>query len=291
MGQLNGKIAVITGSTRGLGLAMAQAFCREGAAVVVASRSAQTVEKVSAQLRAAGSKAAGIACDVADFEQVKALGQFAIDTFGRFDVWVNNAVLSGPYGPAMEIDPQVFEQTVQANIMGYYYGSWVALRHFLPRRSGKLINIMGRGSREPVPMQIPYAATKAYIRNFTLALAQENKDSGVGIFAYNPGMMDTDLIQRTDVIAGYEDRLNSLGTILRMWSQPPEIPAEKAVWLASPATDGKTGLEIRTMTPGKMLGGALGEVGRRILRRPGKQVNIQVESVPPALNLTQPKKK
>ena len=91
MGLLENKVAVITGSTRGLGLAMAQAFVREGASVVVASRSAEAVTKTVDTLRAEGGQASGLACDVSDLAQVQALADHALNAFGRFDIWVNNA--------------------------------------------------------------------------------------------------------------------------------------------------------------------------------------------------------
>jgi len=130
MGLLENKIAVITGGTRGLGLAIAQAFAREGAAVVVASRSAQSVTQAVESLRAEGAQASGLACDVAELAQVEALAAHAVNTLGRFDIWVNNAGITPAYGPTVHIQPQAFVQATQTNILGTYHGSVVALRHF-----------------------------------------------------------------------------------------------------------------------------------------------------------------
>ena len=178
---LNGKTAVITGSTRGFGLSMAQEFARQGAAVVVSSRSAEAVEQAVAGLRAGGVRASGLACDVSDLAQVQALAEHAIMTFGALDVWVNNAGLSAPYGPTIHVFPERFTQVTQTNVLGTYHGSLVAMRHFLEGGGGKLINILGRGERGPQPMQNAYASSKAWIKSFTLALAEEYKDSGVGV--------------------------------------------------------------------------------------------------------------
>ena len=131
MGVLAGKVAVITGSGRGLGLAIAQAYAREGAAVVLASRSSVALAEASAGLERQGARVSWHATDVGDLEQVKALAEHAVKTFGKIDVWVNNAGYGGVYGPTAAIDPQGFERVVRTDILGEYYGSWVALQHLL----------------------------------------------------------------------------------------------------------------------------------------------------------------
>jgi glucose 1-dehydrogenase len=282
MNSLVNKVAVITGGTRGLGLAIARAYAREGAAVALASRSAEAVERAVTLLRGEGAQVSGWACDVGDLIQVEALAAHAIDTFGQFDIWVNNAGISAPYGPTAHVPPASFVATLQANIFGVYYGSLTAMRHFLPKRSGKLINMLGQGDRQPVPLQNAYATSKVWVRNFTLALAKEYRDSGVGVFAFNPGLMPTDLLTRVEALEGYEARLKPLETVIRLWANPPEVPAAKALWLAGAATDGRTGLEVKVLTPAHLLGGIVREGLRRLLRRAAPAVEIKVHSVPPA---------
>jgi glucose 1-dehydrogenase len=287
MGLLDGKIAVITGGTRGFGYAVAQAYAHEGAKVVLASRSEEAVQQAVTNLNDAGAGVTGIACDVGDFGQVQALSEHAINSFGRYDIWVNNAGLSAPYGPTADIPVNEFEKVIRANIFGVYYGSLIALRfylrnsHSVPPFPVKLINILGEGATRPVPMQIAYAASKSWIRNFTLALAKEDKNKNVGIFAFNPGLMETDLLRKVDVISGYQGRLTPLKTVMRMWGKPPEKPAQKAVWLASPETDGRTGLEIKELGFSRILGGALREGFRRLLRRPAADWEIEVNIIAP----------
>jgi NAD(P)-dependent dehydrogenase (short-subunit alcohol dehydrogenase family) len=284
MGILEGKVAVITGGTRGLGLAIARAYAEEGAAVVVASRSPAAVEEAVTSLRAAGARASGWPCDVGDLVQVEALAASAVQTLGPLHIWVNNAAVPGPYGPTAHIPPEEFARVLRTNIFGVYHGALMAMQHFVPRGSGKLINILGMGSRQPTPLQNAYASSKAWVRSFTLALAKEYEDSGVSVFALNPGLMRTDLLQKVEAVSGYEGRLKPLETVIRMWANPPEVPTRKAVWLASADTDGRTGLEIKVLTPTHLLRGLLREGWRRLMRRPAPPVELAVGTVPSALS-------
>ena len=102
---LRGKVAVITGGTRGFGLAVARAYAAEGAAVVISGRTAQAVESVVAGLTAAGAQASGLRADAAEAAQVQTLAAFALQKHGRFDVWVNNAGTSAPFGPTFAASP------------------------------------------------------------------------------------------------------------------------------------------------------------------------------------------
>ncbi|MGE5603493.1 MAG: SDR family NAD(P)-dependent oxidoreductase [Nitrososphaerales archaeon] len=286
MGVLQDRVVVITGSTRGFGLAVAHACGREGARVVISSRTQEAVDAALRELRGKGITAEGIACDVSQLEPVEALGDFATRQYGRFDVWVNNAGWAAPYGPAMHISPAMFLRTVNTNIAGTYYGSLVAMREFLPRATGKLINVLGRGSDGRTSKnQTAYASSKAWVRAFTQSLAADYEDTGVGIYGINPGMMTTDFLTDLQVVSGYEKRLKVMPTIMRMWAKPPEAPAEKVVWLASAATDGKTSLFVSEMGMATMAGGAVREGVRRLLRRPAPETPMSVQAVPATLPL------
>lgn len=277
---LANKVAVITGSTRGLGRAIAEAYAREGAAVVISSRSPAAVTQTVEQLQAEGFRASGISCDVGDSAQVGSLARHAIDAFGGFDIWVNNAGLSSPYGPTIAVAPEAFTRVIQTNILGTYYGSLAAMQHFLERRQGKLINVLGRGDKKPVAMQNAYASSKTWMRSFTLALAQEYKKSGIGVYAFNPGLVDTDLLHHVSAVEGYEKAMKPLETVIRLWSNPPEIPASKALWLASSATDGKTGLEVNVLSPSRLIGGLAREAWRRLTGDNPAAVDLVISSAP-----------
>lgn len=280
---LEDKVAVITGSSRGFGLAIAQAFASHGASVVLASRSEEAIGTAVESICATGARASGFVCDMTDLKQVETLAGHAAQTFGGLHVWVNNAGISPTYGPTAHIQPDEFVRTIQTNILGTYYGSVVALRRFLPQQSGKLINILGAGARGPVPMQNAYASSKAWIRNFTLTLAQEYRDSGVGVYALGPGMMLTEMLTSVRVVAGYEERLGAFPTVVRALAKPPEAAARKAVWLASAATDGRTGLEVHLFNPMTALLGFTREWIRRLTGRTDTLPPLDITSVPPAI--------
>lgn len=280
MAELTGKVAVITGGSRGLGFAIGQAFTQAGAAVVLAARSQATVEQAAQELARQGCQAAAFAVDVSRYEQVEALAEYAVRTFGKLDIWVNNAGVAGPYGPTLDTAPAAFEQVVNTNILGTYYGSRAALRVFVGQGSGKLINLLGRGWKSPVPWQNAYSSSKAWVRSFTLALAKETKAggaSGVGVFAFNPGMVLTDLLTDVEVIEGHEERLKAFPTIVRMWAKPPAVAASKALWIASAATDGKTGEIYNIMSTRAMLGGALSEGLRRLRGQRASETDGEAE--------------
>jgi glucose 1-dehydrogenase len=261
---LQNKVAVITGASRGLGLAMARAFAREGASVVLASRTSAAVEQVVEELTVQGKPAAGMACDVSDPLQVEALARLAEEHFGRIDIWVNNAGVSAPYGPTPGVQPQDFLKTCQTNIFGTYHGSMAAMKRFQKQGSGKLINLLGAGSDRPAPNQNAYGSSKIWIRWFSTALAKEIEGSGIEVMQLQPGLMMTDLITNVEVVEGYAEKVKPLETVSRILGVQPEHSAEKAVWLASTATDGKNGLSVKAVGTGRMLSGALRELFARL---------------------------
>lgn len=273
---LEGKTAVITGSSRGLGFAIAKAFAEQGANVVLAARTAETLQAAVTELKNQGYPVEGYICDTAKLEDVERLAQGAVSTFGRLDIWVNNAGIGAPYGLTMSISPERIKKVVDTNIMGVYYGSHVAMRQFLAQSSGKLINLLGRGESGPVPNQNPYASSKAWVKRFTQTLAREYTGSGVEVMAFNPGLVITEMLTQVDVIAGFEKKVLPLNTVIRLWGNKPEVPAQKVVWMASSATDRKNGLMVNFLSFGRMMAGVGKELWRLITRGPITTPTIQV---------------
>jgi glucose 1-dehydrogenase len=283
MNTLQRKVVVVTGASRGLGKAIVTLFAREGAKVVLAARSKNDIEQNAAELRAEGYEAVTFVCDVSDPKQVEALARSTIEKYGAFDVWVNNAGVAGPYGATFDLSSEQFLSVLRTNMFGVYHGSMMAMRHFLPRRSGKLINILGAGSKKPAPNQNAYGSTKAWIRVFTLALAKEYKDSGVGVYALQPGLMDTDLLTEIVTFKEHEKRLrNFMPFLVRAGGKKPDVAAHKALWLASSATDGKTGLDASASSSLSVMIGFLREGLRNLFHLPTRPVEMNVKVIPSA---------
>ena len=281
---LKDKVAVITGGSRGLGLAIAQTYARAGAKVIIASRTLRTVTQAVDALRASGYQADGLACDVADMNQVEALAQHTIQTFGRIDIWVNNAGLSAPYGPTVHIPSRDFLSVINTNIIGTYNGSVVAMKYFFAQKSGKLINLLGRGDTGAIAMQNAYSSSKVWVRNFTKTLAKEYKNSGVDIFGFNPGLVKTDMLSNVHAVKGYEDQMNPLRFVAMLWGNEADVPAQKALWLASPATNGKSGLMVTVLTTQMMISRLLGLPFRKLLNRSTELLELNVTSVESAVS-------
>jgi glucose 1-dehydrogenase len=282
MVDLTGKVAVITGGTRGLGYAIALELANSGAKVVVGSRSEKSVQMAVQSLQSKGYAAAGLAGDVSDLNYIKQLSGIAQDIFGHMDIWINNAGMAGAYGPTLEIPVSEYKNVLATNITGVYQGSLVAMEVFSRQGSGKLINILGRGWNGPVPYQNAYAPTKAWGRNFTLGLAKENENKNINIFAFNPGMVLTDLLTRVHVVAGYEDKLKAFPMVIRLLAKPAEIPARKAAWLASSATDNMTGKVIQVPFVGQAFTVLLQVLIAKVFNQELPPVDIHIESVPGA---------
>ena len=282
-GILQDKVAVITGGSRGLGYAIAEAYAREGAKVVIASRTQNAVDEAVKKLQGNGAQAAGLACDVSDIQQVEALADFAIGAFGRVDIWVNNAGLSAPYGPTAHIPSDDFLNVINTNITGTYNGSVVAMRYLAAQKSGKLINLLGRGDNGSIPLQNAYSSSKVWVRNFTRTLAKEYKNSGVDVFGFNPGLVRTDMLSNVHALNGYEHKMNPLRFVAILWGNEADVPAQKALWLASSATDGRTGLHVTVLTQWFMLSRLIVALFGWLFKKPNPLMELNITSVEPVI--------
>lgn len=222
---LAGRVVVVTGASRGFGFALCAALAKRGARVVLSSRTREGSDAAAAKLRGLGLEVMACACDVRDRDAVSALGDAAMTQHGRIDVWINNAGISAPYGPVRAIAEAAFLETTRTFVDGVYFGSKTALERFRPGE-GMLVNIVGRGERSPVPLQAAYGSAKAWVRNFTLALAEEERSNGHSVLAFQPGLMDTRLVLEPLVLPSYEARMRPLATVTRLFGAPPEVAAE-----------------------------------------------------------------
>ncbi|WP_459385029.1 SDR family oxidoreductase [Arthrobacter humicola] len=214
----------MTGSTRGLGLAMARLLGHQGATVVLASRSDADVEAAVERLHAEGITASGRQCDTGELADVEALRDEALSR-GTLDIWVNNAGASGVFGPTASTPVEDFTQVVRTNILGTFHGSRVALPVFIGQGRGDLVNVYGHGDHGPVALQNAYASSKRWVRQFTETLRVETKGTGVRVHGMNPGLVITDMLGHVTSQPGYEHRLGGLQVVVGLWGQTPDDAA------------------------------------------------------------------
>jgi short-subunit dehydrogenase len=242
------KVAVITGSTRGYGRAIAEAMMTAGAVVIISGRSQDALTKAMTSLEALGP-VKGQTCDVRDEEQVYALARFAIQSFGRIDIWVNNAGYSSSAGLMLETHPHEAIDMFLANDMGTLYGCQAALYFMTKRREGTLVNIYGNGSflRPASPTGL-YGATKAWVASFTRSLAKEIRGSGVKLIGFSPGMVLTDMLTNPVVIGERgKAMLKRYSFVLRLLANDPQKAAQKLV--DTIANNEKEFIEYRMLRP------------------------------------------
>lgn len=258
---LRGRVAVVTGSTRGLGFAMARRLGHQGAAVVLASRSDDDVAAAVERLLAEGIAASGRRCDTGELADVEALRDEALSR-GTLDIWVNNAGTSGVFGPTASTPIDDFTRVVRTNILGTFHGSRIALPVFLGQGHGDLVNVYGQGDRGPVALQNAYASSKRWVRQFTETLRRETQGTGVRVHGLNPGLVTTDLLGHVRSQAGYERRLGGLQVVVGLWGQTPDAAARPLLDLVT--TDAA---EFRYLTKTTMVSSGVRNVLAGRLRR------------------------
>lgn len=185
------QVIVITGASSGIGLATAVAAAAEGARLVLAARSRQTLEQIAARLRAEGAAVEPVEADVGDRAQVERIAAVALERFGRIDTWINDAGVS-IYGRVHEVSDADARRLFDTNFWGVVYGSLVALPH-LAREGGALINVGSELSDATAPLQVLYSASKHAVKSFTDGLRMELAADGaqVSITLVQPTAVDT----------------------------------------------------------------------------------------------------
>lgn len=225
--RLQGKTALVTGATSGIGQAIAQAFAREGAQVVVTGRDKQRGKAVVEAIRAAGGSATFVVADLTSKTAVDRLAREATEAFGHIDILVNNAGVF-PFGPTTETDETTFDAVVTTNMKGPFYLTAALAPQMVERGSGKIINITTMVAHFGMAGMALYGASKAALTLLTKAWAAEFGPSGVNVNAISPGPTRT---PGSDVMGEGLDQLASTLPAGRV-ADPSEI-AEAAVYLAS----------------------------------------------------------
>ncbi len=178
--ELEGKVAVVTGASSGVGRAIARAFAAAGANVALIARNGEALENAAAEIRDLGRDALPLPLDVADAAAVDAAAELVVERWGAIDVWVNDAMVS-VFSPVREMTADEFRRVTEVNYLGYVHGTMAALRHMRARNSGVIMQIGSALAYRSIPLQSAYCASKAAIRGFTDSLRCEliHERSGV----------------------------------------------------------------------------------------------------------------
>jgi len=235
----SGKIALITGASRGIGEATARLMAAQGAHVLVSSRRLESVEAVAASIREAGGQATGIPCHVGDPDSVEALFDKIVSDLGRLDVLVNNAATNPHFGPIVETPLSMVDKTMEVNVRGFFHMSQRAALLMKDQGGGAIVNTSSINGERPAPYQGIYSITKAAIISMTRAFAKECAAWRVRVNAVLPGLTDTRFAAALTTNKRMLDMILPLIPMGRI-AQPGEI-APAIAFLASDAASYITG--------------------------------------------------
>jgi 2-deoxy-D-gluconate 3-dehydrogenase len=239
--KIDGKVAIVTGASRGLGRAMALALAEAGADVALAARSVPGLEETAHQVEKLGRRALVVATDVADYAQVEALVRRTAEGLGGLDIVVNNSGIAR-VSPVAEMRPEDFRRTIEVNLVGVFNGCRAAAARLIAQRSGKVINLASMLGAAGLAGYAAYGASKGGVIALTRCLAVEWARHNVQVNAIAPGWFVTDMNVEAfgdpmvrerllrDVPARRTGRLEEIGPLL--------------VYLASPASDYMTGQTV-----------------------------------------------
>jgi len=239
---LDGKVAIISGASKGIGAAIAARFAREGARVVVASRKQEAVERVAAEINAAGGEAFARAAHMGEPEQVGALVEATIERWGGVDIAVNNAATNPHFGPLLTADEGQLGKILDVNLMGYFRLCKAVEPLMRARGGGKIINLASIAGLRPARFMGAYGISKAGVLMLTQVLAVELGPANIQVNALAPGLIRTKfsrgLWENERLVEGFkgETPAGRLGEV--------EDITGAALFLASPASDYVTGATL-----------------------------------------------
>lgn len=244
---LDGEVALVTGGGRGFGRAIAEALARQGAKVIIVSRTAAQVEDAAAAIRAAGGEAIGIPCDVTDRAQVEATVAAATARFGPITILVNNAGIPGPFGPIAETDPDDWWKALTIHLYAPLLFAHAVLPAMQARGGGRIINVASRAAIMFQPGLSAYVVGKTAQVQWAAHLDAEARDKGVRVFAIQPGDAPTEFAHATLRNDSAQKHLGGMLGVLGEWIEtidPAPVLAkcgDRVVELASGRWDGLAG--------------------------------------------------
>ncbi len=239
---LDGKIAFVSGASRGIGAAIAQLLAQQGAHVIISSRRIESCEAVVEKITAAGGKATAMACHIGEMEQISSVFAQIREQFGRLDILVNNAAANPHFGNILDTDLGAFQKTVDVNIRGYFFMSVEAGKLMRENGGGSIINVASVNGVSPALMQGIYSVTKAAVISMTKAFAKDCASFGIRCNALLPGLTDTKFasaLTSNEAILKHALQIIPLNRV----ANPSEM-AGAVLYLASDASSYTTGTTL-----------------------------------------------
>ncbi len=232
MAELNGKIALVTGASRGLGEGTARALAADGVAVMLLARDGAAVAEVARGIVAAGGRAEALGCDVADYAAVEQVVSETKARLGGLDILVNNAGVIDPIAEIAASDPAAWARNISINLIGAYNVVRAVLPGMLGQGGGSIINISSGAAYRPLEGWSAYCSGKAGLAMLTQAIALETAGRGIRAFGFSPGTIDTEMQVKIRASG-----MNVISRIPRAELSPVEHAVRGLVYLCGPASD------------------------------------------------------
>ena len=238
MGEFTGKVALVTGASRGLGEGVARALAEGGAAVMLVARDGAAA-KVAEEITAAGGQAAAEACDVSDYAAVERLAAATRARFGSLDILVNNAGVIEPIAEIAASDPTAWARNIQVNLIGAYNVVRAVLPGMLAGGGGTIVDVSSGAAYRPLEGWSAYCSGKAGLAMVTRAIALEAQGKGIRAFGFSPGTIDTEMQVKIRASG-----MNVISKIPRAELSPVAHAARGLVHLCTPAGDDLVGRDV-----------------------------------------------